>query len=225
MVHDGRFAAGAVSIVDLQRELTIFAPYSFDCLQFYVPRAALDEIAHDHGTLPIETLAWPQGRIDPNFHHLGMSLLPALEHPEQISRLYLDQVMLALLFYSAQTYGGMDPKARIARGGLAPWQMRRATEMLRERLDGEISLSEVAAECRLSVSHFARSFKQAIGQTPHRWLLDRRVDAAKNLMLHSGMRLSEIALGCGFADQTSFNRTFKKIAGTSPGDWRRTCRQ
>jgi AraC-like DNA-binding protein len=114
-------------------------------------------------------------------------------------------------------------ETKIARGGLAPWQMRRATELLRGRLDGDVSLSELAAECKISVSHFARSFKQAIGQTPHRWLVHRRVDAAKNLMLHSGMRLSEIAVGCGFADQTSFNRTFKKIAGITPGDWRRSC--
>jgi AraC-like DNA-binding protein len=122
-------------------------------------------------------------------------------------------------------FSHMQAGARIARGGLAPWQMRRATELLRERLYGEVSLSAVAAECKLSVSHFARSFKQAIGQTPHRWLLDRRVDEAKNLMLHSGMRLSAIALDCGFGDQTSFNRAFRKIAGTSPGDWRRSCRQ
>lgn len=115
-----------------------------------------------------------------------------------------------------------ETETKIARGGLAPWQMRRATELLRERLDGDVPLSELAAECKLSVSHFARSFKQAIGQTPHRWLVHRRVDAAKNLMMHSGMRLSEIAVGCGFADQTSFNRTFKKIAGITPGDWRRS---
>jgi AraC family transcriptional regulator len=118
-----------------------------------------------------------------------------------------------------------ETETKIARGGLAPWQMRRATELLRDRLDGDVSLPELAAECKLSVSHFARSFKQAIGQTPHRWLVHRRVDAAKSLMLHSGMRLSEIALGCGFADQTSFNRAFKKIAGITPGDWRRSCRQ
>jgi AraC family transcriptional regulator len=75
------------------------------------------------------------------------------------------------------------------------------------------------------VSHFARSFKQAIGQTPHRWLIDRRLDEAKKLMLTSSMGLSEIAVGCGFADQASFSRAFKRVSGTSPGDWRRACRQ
>lgn len=120
---------------------------------------------------------------------------------------------------------GLSAKTSIARGGLAPWQMRRATALLSERIDRAVSLSEVAAECKLSVSHFARSFKQAVGQTPYRWLLDQRLDAAKSLMQHSGLRLSEIALGCGFADQASFTRAFKKIAGTSPGDWRRSCRE
>ena len=225
MVHDGPCPKGGLGIVDLQQEPTVFTPAPFDCLQFYISRKALDEIANDYGASRIESLTWPRGSIDPNFNHLILSILPAMENPQHTSQLFVDQVMLALLIYSAQAFGGMQARVRIARGGLAPWQMRRATELLRERLDGEVSLPEVAAECKLSVSHFARSFKQAIGQTPHRWLLDRRVDEAKNLMLHSGMRLSEIALDCGFGDQTSFNRAFKKIAGTSPGDWRRSCRQ
>jgi AraC family transcriptional regulator len=225
MVHDGPYPKGGLGIMDLMQEPTFFTPAPFDCLQFYISREALDEIAYDHGAVRIANLTWPRGNIDLNFNHLIMSLIPATESPEGTSQLFVEQVMMALLIYSAQTFGGMQAKAKIARGGLAPWQMRRATELLSERLDGEVSLSEVAAECNLSVGHFARSFKQAIGQTPHRWLLDRRVDEAKNLMLHSGLRLADIALDCGFTDQTSFNRTFKKIAGTSPGDWRRACRQ
>jgi AraC-like DNA-binding protein len=218
------YPKGAVSIVDLEQAPTCFTPHAFDCLQFYVSRAALEEVAYDHGRSRIDTLDWPRGEVDPKLNHLAMSILLAIEDPQNGSRLFLDQMMLALLAYVAEAYGGMRAETKIARGGLAPWQMRRATELLRERLDGDVSLSEVAAHCELSVSHFARSFKQAIGQTPHRWLVHRRVDAAKKMMQHSGLRLSEIALGCGFADQTAFNRTFKKIAGTTPGDWRRSCR-
>jgi len=224
-IPTGPYPKGGVGIVDLQYGARVFTPNPFDCLQFYLSRAALDEMTRDHGTPRIDTLEWPHGKFDPNLHHLAMSIMPAFENPEGTSRLFIDQVVLALLAYAAHTYGGMRTDYKMARGGLAPWQMRRATELLRERLDSEVSLSEVAAECELSVSHFARSFKQAIGQTPHRWLIDRRLDEAKKLMLTSSLGLSEIAIGCGFADQASFSRAFKRVSGTSPGDWRRTCRQ
>jgi AraC family transcriptional regulator len=109
----------------------------------------------------------------------------------------------------------------MVRGGLAPWQLNRALEMLKANLDGQIGLSEVARECKLSVSHFVRAFKQAVGQPPYRWLLQQRIDAAKELLLHSGLPMVEIALKCGFADQACFIRAFRKLLDTTPGEWRR----
>lgn len=224
LAYSGSFSKGAVGILDLEEEPTSYTADPFDCLQLYLSRTALEEVAYDHGSSRIDTLIWQRGKVDANVNHLALSLLPAIERTEQASKLFIDQVMLALLAYCAHTYGRMDMDNKLARGGLAPWQIRRATELLRERLDGEVSLSEVAAECELSVSHFARSFKRAVGQTPYRWLIDRRLEAAKQLMLNSALGLSEIALGCGFSDQASFSRTFKRVAGTSPGDWRRSYR-
>jgi AraC family transcriptional regulator len=110
----------------------------------------------------------------------------------------------------------------VVRGGLAPWQLHRATEMLKANLDGQIALSQVASECKLSVSHFVRAFKQTVGQPPYRWLLQQRIDASKELLLHSGLPMVEIALKCGFADQACFIRAFRKLLRTTPGEWRRT---
>ena len=97
----------------------------------------------------------------------------------------------------------------------------RATEMLKAKLDGQIALSQVARECKLSVSHFVRAFKQTVGEPPYRWLLQQRMDAAKGLLLHSGLPMVEIALKCGFADQACFIRAFRKLLDTTPGEWRR----
>jgi len=99
--------------------------------------------------------------------------------------------------------------------------MNRATEILKANLDGQIALSQVARECKLSVSHFVRAFKQTVGEPPYRWLLQQRMDAAKELLLHSGLPMVEIALKCGFADQACFIRGFRKLLGTTPGEWRR----
>ncbi len=58
-------------------------------------------------------------------------------------------------------------------------------EMLKANLDRQIALSQVAHECKLSVSHLVRAFKQTLGEPPYRWLLQQRIDAAKELLLHS----------------------------------------
>jgi transcriptional regulator GlxA family with amidase domain len=93
--------------------------------------------------------------------------------------------------------------------------------MLKANLDGQIALCQVARECKLSVSHFVRAFKQTVGEPPYRWLLQQRIDAAKELLLHSGLPMVEIALKCGFADQACFIRAFRKLFDTTPGEWRR----
>lgn len=113
----------------------------------------------------------------------------------------------------------MDPPP--ARGGLAPWQERRAKELMSTHLARQIPLALVAGECRLSVSHFARSFKQCTGKPPHRWLLENRVERAKELLLDPEVSLAEVALDCGFSDQSHFTRVFSRTVGTSPGTWRR----
>jgi AraC family transcriptional regulator len=107
------------------------------------------------------------------------------------------------------------------RGGLAPWQERRAKELMSTHLGRQIPLALVAGECRLSVSHFARSFKQCTGKPPHRWLLENRVERAKELLLDDTVSLAEVALDCGFSDQSHFTRVFSRTVGTSPGTWRR----
>jgi AraC-like DNA-binding protein len=131
---------------------------------------------------------------------MALSILPALERPQCASSLYVDHALLAVSAYFASAYGGLRIPSELIRGGLAPWQERRAKEILRARLDGEVSLAELARECELSRSHFARAFKQSIGTSPHRWLLARRAEKAKDLLIRSKLSLAEIALACGFAE-------------------------
>src|SRR4029078_3912667 len=79
----------------------------------------------------------------------------------------------------------------------------------------------VAQECGLSISHFARSFKASFGVSTHRWLVQRRIERAQEILIHTRESLSDIAEQAGFADQAAFTRTFHQIVGVSPGRWRR----
>jgi AraC family transcriptional regulator len=139
--------------------------------------------------------------------------------------LFIDHVLQAVGVHVAQTYGGMRALAPPARGGLAPWQVRRAKEIFCTNLDGRVQLKEVAQECRLSVSHFSRAFRRSMGVAPHNWLLTRRVEVAKEKLRDDRLSLSDVALACGFADQSHLTRVFTRMVGVSPGAWRRALDQ
>lgn len=107
-------------------------------------------------------------------------------------------------------------------GGLAGWQVRRLEAFVAENLSTTITLEGMAACVRLSPSHFGRAFKATLGETPHAYVLRRRVERAKELMKDSSLSLAEIALDCGLADQSHLNRVFRRHSGTSPHAWRRS---
>ena len=148
------------------------------------------------------------------------SLRPALANPTEVSALFVDHVVHALCVHVAQIYGQM-PASLPLRGGLAPWQERRAKELLNANLDGEICLSQVAAECGLSVRHFTPAFRRSIGVPPHRYLLKCRVERAQQLLKDPTLSLLDVALACGFSDQSHFTRVFSAWTSVSPGVWRR----
>src|SRR5579862_2468197 len=120
-----------------------------------------------------------------------------------------------------KTYAGFPALGVKKKGGLAPWQVRRVAEMIRENLDGRIHLCDLARECGLSVSHFTRTFRKSFGMSPCRWLLERRIDRSKELLVTGHLPIADIAIRSGFSDQTAFTRAFGRVVGDSPGRWRR----
>ena len=122
---------------------------------------------------------------------------------------------------SVTTYPGLLRLGAKKRGGLAPWQVRRAVEMISENLDGNIHLCDMARECGLSVSHFTRAFRKSFGMSPYRWLLERRIDHAKVLLVTGDLPIANIAMQSGFSDQAAFTRVFGRIVGNSPSRWKR----
>jgi AraC-like DNA-binding protein len=83
-------------------------------------------------------------------------------------------------------------------------------------------MASITRECGLSTGHFSRAFRQSTGLSPHQWLLQRRIDAARACLRDRDMPLSEVALACGFADQSHFTGIFTRCVGVSPGAWRRS---
>jgi AraC family transcriptional regulator len=107
------------------------------------------------------------------------------------------------------------------RGGLAPWQIRRVTTHIEMNLGGTITTKDLATRARLSSYHFCRAFRHSFGDSPHGFVMRRRVERAQGLMLTTHASLGQIAADCGLTDQAHLNKLFRRIVGESPGVWRR----
>jgi AraC family transcriptional regulator len=222
LVPTGKRPSGGVTILDLEQDPIAFFPNPIDVVQFYIPRMALEEFAYENRTAIVHTLSWPHCEMDTTLKYLGMTVLSEIQRCKPAPKIFLDYIGRAILAHAAYVYGGTLPLPSLIRGQLAPWQARRAKEFLDANLYGDVSLASVAAQCNLSVSHFAHAFRRTIGRPPHRWLMERRIDAVKSLLLTSSLTLAEVASECGFADQSALSRSFKRALGESPGEWRRS---
>lgn len=223
LIRIGEVRAGQTLIHDLRRGAHFVFDRPYHAVHVTIPWAVLDDIAERANAAPIRALEAPasSGLTDTTIEHLVRAMLPQLRAGVYPTRLYADHLKLALATHVAHAYGGMRPGDRMARGGLAPHLLRRAQEILRANLRDGLSLEAIAEECGLSPRHFARAFKDSVGLSPHRWMMNARVATAK-AMIHEGMdSLAEIAVTCGFADQSHLTRVFKREEGISPAAWRR----
>ena len=106
------------------------------------------------------------------------------------------------------------------RGGLPPRALRRVREYVEAHLEKNISLQMLASTAGLSMSHFARAFKQSQGVPPHEYLVRCRVRRVQELLATTDMPLSEIARASGFSDQSHCTRRFREQVGVTPSGYR-----
>ena len=107
------------------------------------------------------------------------------------------------------------------RGGLAAWQIARVRAYIDRNLHRTIHIRDLSAVARRSKAHFSRKFKLAVGESPHAFVVRRRLERASHLMMTSAASLSEIALSVGFSDQAHLCRLFRQAFCQSPASWRR----
>jgi transcriptional regulator GlxA family with amidase domain len=110
--------------------------------------------------------------------------------------------------------------AGIVRGGLTPGALRRVMSFIEDSLFDKIDIAELATIAELSECHFSRAFRQSVGTPPHRYILSRRVAAAGQLVAETNRSLTDIALAVGFSDHSHFTRSFVRLTGETPRDYR-----
>src|SRR6202041_1221849 len=214
----GAGPVGGVAMCDLESNSSIRNPGSIDWIHYHVPRATLDSLSDDAGVPRAKRLYCVYGTPDPTLHHLTQTILPCLNRPKMFSQLFMDSFTLMICSHLVGRYGQIRETVPQFKGGLASWQKRRVVELFQEHLDGELKLATLAEECRLSVSHFARSFRRSFGTSPHRYLILHRVEIANSLLSETNSSLVEIAAQTGFSDQAALTRGFANAVGATRGN-------
>jgi AraC family transcriptional regulator len=217
--------SGGTFLFDLRSDTVCEIHSSFDNIRFYISQASLDEIAFDQGMPAIKGLAlsaW--GSQDKVLFALANALLDQVERADERSALFVDHVALAFHAHIIGTYGDVAIANPSSPGKLSSWQLRRVLDFMAVHLGDDPTIAELAQQCGLSSGYFSRAFRQTVGVTPHQWLVRKRVERARALLLGSALGLAEIAVMCGFVDQSHFTRVFAKFEGNSPGRWRQTHR-
>lgn len=218
LVHAGGHAAGAVAITDMQEIWRCDHRSPFDNVRFSLPRDQLAAFAEEHTRRKFVGLRSLQGVDDTVVLQIARALTPALADPESACRLFVDQMSYALAAHVLHAYG--ESHERPHRGGLSTWQKSRAMEFMAANCGRDLSISDIANECRLSRGYFIKAFRAATGMTPHRWLTEHRISQAK-VLLATQTPIAEIASTLGFSDQSHLTRVFARSAGLTPAAWRR----
>ncbi len=194
---------------------------AFDFLLFEISPAALATIAEEADLRAVSVLNTITGHPDPVLANLARALIPALENPEQASRLFVDQLTTAIGTHVIQKYGHRTAASGTRARKLSRAQENVAKSIILDNLHGNVSIAELARACNLSRGYFIHAFRETTGMTPYQWLLRERIARARTLLLETDVAISEIAISCGFSDQSHFTRVFVNLVGTTPGIWRR----
>jgi AraC-like DNA-binding protein len=157
-------------------------------------------------------------------HELVVALIECCRDVTSRDTRSTGHLAMALCARLVRLHSGLRPLAAIdperSGQGLAMWQLRQALDAVNARLDSGLSLSYLAATCGLSVGHFATAFARSTGLPPHRWITQQRVARAMQFLREGSMSFSEIALACGFSDQSHFSRVFSVATGLPPRRWK-----
>jgi AraC family transcriptional regulator len=142
---------------------------------------------------------------------------------DSASRLFVEQAidLLCTQLIRAHSTISAPPHAE-PRHGLADWQVKRVTGYMREFLDRDIGLDEMAGLVGLSRFHFCTAFRLAVGTSPHHYLTALRMDQARRLLTEPSLPIIQVALAVGYQTPAAFTASFRKANKMTPSAFRRT---
>ncbi|CAA9522747.1 MAG: Transcriptional regulator, AraC family [uncultured Rubrobacteraceae bacterium] len=163
------------------------------------------------------------GGRDPEIERIGAALLPEIGDNDPFGALYVDSLanLLAVhLLRHHSSLGRRRARETGPRGGLPATALRSVTDYVEENLAGGLTLEEISAVAHMSPFHFSRLFKASTGLSPHRYVVGRRVERARELLAKTALPLHEVARLAGFTDQSHLAKHFRRHLGVTPSRFR-----
>src|SRR6202142_4302353 len=160
--------------------------------------------------------------LDPLLEQLAIAITSALRDGRASDGLYIDSIAQMMAVHLARNHSTRSrPVKLVAPGAISGWKMRRLIDFIEEHLDGDLSLEAMAREVDISPLYLARAFKAAIHQSPHQYVLARRIEKSKELLRNTDMPIVDVALSVGFSSQSHLSHWFLRQIGVSPAAYRR----
>jgi AraC family transcriptional regulator len=193
-----------------------------EILQLYLRKSVYERAAEEmFGSSP--TLVPRFAIVDPLLEQLAMAVLDALRDGSADDRLYVETIAQLIGVHLARAHSSRAraPRSGEALDGLSRARVRRLLDYIEQHLGEDLSLEALAGEVRLSPLYLVRAFRSAVGQSPHQYVVGRRVEQARRLLTTTALPIAEISLATGFSSQSHLTNWFRRLVGVSPAVYRK----
>lgn len=180
----------------------------------------LAQVAHETINSDRVELIPQFAKLDPTISSIAFILKAELETDGIGSQLYAESATTFLAAHLLRHYCTRTQSLKTYPGGLPKYKLKQTIEYIEEHLGEEISLEAVAKHLNMSQYYFCHLFKQSMGISPYQYVLRQRIEKAKQLLKQRKLTITNVALECGFANQTHFTKHFRKLTGTTPRAYR-----
>ena len=162
------------------------------------------------------------GVDDPLLSQLTLALAEDVRSGHPIGLMYGESLGVALVARIARAHAEPVVRTRAGRGALQPHTLRRVVEFIEAELERAVTLRELAAVAQLNIFHFIRAFKHSTGSSPHQFIVSKRIERARSMLNSTELPVAQIALECGFSNQSHFTAAFHRATGITPAHFRRS---
>lgn len=191
-----------------------------ECLHMVIEPALMNRVAAECSLARNTELDYRIMFADPTILHIAHLLKAETHNGGLAGQLFTESLTNVLAVHLLRNYSGLATKPNLEAGPLNPLKLNQVKEFIESRLAEDLTLASMAAIVNLSPYHFARAFKQATGQPPHRYLTVRRIERAKMLLAVTRLPVSEVAYWVGLSNQSHFTAQFRKATGMTPKHYR-----
>jgi AraC family transcriptional regulator len=210
-----------------QSEEIRIASRDLKVLHLFLPNSTFIRLTNEYALphIPAQSIRYSTVTCDQIIEQIGLSVLSEMMSPSFVSRMLIESASLFLAARLLQSHAETNiPKRDRPKYGLDAVRLKRVLDYIEEHCLDDITVADIADVACLSMFHFIRAFASAIGMPPHRYINQRRLEAAKRLITGRRLSLAEIALTCQFSSPSSFSRAFKREIGITPAEYRRALR-